>query len=73
LRVEIIWLHHDVLAIEHNGKWKITELVTKNHWWLEVTKDIGKYVDKCDICQRMKNRTEVLVEKLIANKVPERL
>ena len=24
LRVEIIWLHHDVLVAGHGGKWKIT-------------------------------------------------
>ena len=28
LKVEIIWLHHDVLAVEYGGRWKITELVT---------------------------------------------
>ena len=31
LRVEIIWLHHDVLVAEHKGKWKTTELVTRNY------------------------------------------
>ena len=40
LRVEIIWLHHDVLVAEHKGKWKTTELVTRNYWWQEVTRDI---------------------------------
>ena len=32
LRVEIIWLHHDVLAAEHGGRWKMMELVTRNYW-----------------------------------------
>ena len=40
LRVEIIWLHHDVLVAEHKWKWKTTELVTRNYWWQEVTRDI---------------------------------
>jgi len=31
LRIEIIWLHHDVLAVEHRGKWKIIDLVTRNY------------------------------------------
>ena len=35
-------------------------------------KDIGKYVKGYDVCQRMKNRTEVLVEKLMTNEVLER-
>jgi len=32
-----------------------------------------KYIDECDICQRMKNSTEIPIEKLIVNKVPEKL
>jgi len=32
LRVEIIQLHHDVLVVDHERKWKITELVTRNYW-----------------------------------------
>jgi len=31
LRVEIIWLHYDVLAIEHGRRWKTTELVTRSN------------------------------------------
>ena len=49
LRVKMIWLHHDMPAARHGRKWKMTELVTKNYWWLEVTKDVGKYVDRCDM------------------------
>ena len=50
LRVEIIQLHHDVLVVGHKGRWKTTELVMRNYWWPRVTKDIGKYVDRCDMC-----------------------
>ena len=32
LRVEVIQLHHDVLAAGHGGRWKIVELVTRNYW-----------------------------------------
>ena len=45
LRVEIIWLHHDVPVVGHGGRWKMTELVTRNHWWPGVTRDIGRYVE----------------------------
>jgi len=31
LRVEIIWLHHDVLVAGHGEKWKTTELVMRNY------------------------------------------
>ena len=31
LRVEIIWLHHDMPIAEHGGQWKTVELVTRNY------------------------------------------
>ena len=73
LRIEIIWLHHDVLMAEHGGKWKIVELVTKNYWWPGVTRKMGRYVKGCDLCQRMKNRTKEIVGKLKLGEVPEKL
>ena len=45
----------------------------RNYQWLEVTKDVGKYVNRCDICQRMKNHLEALPGKLMANEVLEKL
>ena len=72
LRAEIIQLYHNVLVAGHEGRWKTTELVTKNYWWPGVMRDIGRYVEEYDICQRMKNRTEEVVEKLKLSKVPEK-
>jgi len=31
LRVKVIWLHHDVPAAGHGGRWKTVELVTRNY------------------------------------------
>ena len=73
LRAEVIQLHHDVLAVGHGGRWKTVELVTRNYWWPGVTRNIGKYVEGCDLCQRMKNRMEELVGKLKLSEVPKRL
>jgi len=72
LRAEIIWLYHDVPVAGHGGQWKTVELVTRNYWWLGVTRDVGRYVEECDLCQRMKNRTEELAGKLKLSKVPEK-
>jgi len=55
LRVEVIWLHHDTLVGGHSGQWKTTELVTRNFWWLGVTKEVKKYVEGYNACQRNKN------------------
>ena len=51
----------------------MTELVTRNYWWLEVTKYIGKYMERCDICQRTKNSIEAPAGKLMINKILEKL
>ena len=72
LRVEIIRLHHDVPAAGHGGRWKTVELVTRNYWWLGVTRDVGKYVEGCDLCQQIKNRTEEPAGKLKLSEVPQK-
>jgi len=50
----------------------MTELVTRNYWWPEVTKEVEKYMNGCDACQRYKNRSKVPVEKLMPNAIPEK-
>jgi len=50
----------------------MTELVTRNFWWSEVTKEVWKYVKRYDTCQRNKNCTEVPAGKLIPNMVSEK-
>ena len=37
-----------------------------------MTRDVGKYVEGCDLCQRMKNRTEELAGKLKLSEVPKK-
>ena len=73
LRIEIIWLHHDVLAARQGGRWKTVELVMRNYWWPGVTRDVGKYVEGYNLCQRMKNRMEELAEKLKLSEVPQKM
>ena len=72
LRVEVIRLHHNVPTAGHGGRWKMVELVTRNYWWPGVMRNVGKYVEGCDLCQRMKNRTEELVGKLKLSEVPQK-
>ena len=69
LRVEVIWLHHDTPVGGHGRQWKTTELITRNFWWPGVTKEVKKYVEGCDACQRNKNRTEAPTGKLMPNAV----
>ena len=48
------------------------ELVTRNYWWPGVTRDMRKYIDGCDMCQRIKNWTETLVGKLKLSEIPKK-
>ena len=74
LRVEIIRLHHDMPIAGYGGQWKTVELVTRNYWWPGVTKEVKRYVEGCDQCQRMKNRAEMPAGKLRpTNQIPEKL
>ena len=72
LRAEIIQLHHNVLAAGHGRRWKTVELVMRNYWWPGVMSDVGRYVEGCDLYQRMKNRMEEVAGKLKLSKVLEK-
>jgi len=48
------------------------ELVTRNYWWPGVTREVGKYVEGCDLYQWMKNRMEEVVGKLKLGEVLEK-
>ena len=37
-----------------------------------MTRDVGRYVEGCDLCQKMKNRMEELAGKLKLSEVPEK-
>jgi len=47
----------------------MTESMTRNHWWLGITKDVEIYVNGCDLYWKIKNYTEVPAEKLMENNV----
>ena len=40
LRVEIIWLYHNVLIAEYKERQKTMELITRNYWQPEVMRDV---------------------------------
>ena len=44
----------------------------RNYWWPEVMRDVGKYVKECNLCQRIKNRTEEVAGKLKLSKILEK-
>ena len=72
LRVEIIRLHHNMPIGRHGGQWKTVELVGRNFWWSEVTREMKWYVEGYNACQRNKNCTEQPAGKLMPNSIPEK-
>jgi len=48
LRAEVIRLHHDTPIGGHGGQWKMAELVTRNFWWLGVTREVEQDVEGYD-------------------------
>jgi len=51
----------------------MTELVARNYWWPGVTKEVKRYVDRCNACQRYKNQSKAPAGKLMPNTIPEKL
>ena len=49
------------------------ELVMRNYWWPGIMRDVGRYVEGCNLCQRMKNRIGEIVRKLKLSEVLEKL
>jgi len=50
----------------------MVELIVRNYWWPGVTKEVGRYIDGCDMYQRYKNQSEVPTGKLMPNAIPEK-
>jgi len=65
-------LHYNTLVGGHRKRWKMTELVARNYWWPKITKEVERYVDRCNVCQRYKNQSEVPVGKLMLNSILEK-
>jgi len=66
-------LYHNTPVGGYGGRWKMIELVARNYWWPGVMKEMGRYVDGCNTCQRYKNQSEAPAGKLMPNAIPERL
>ena len=69
----MIYLHYNTPVEEYSERWKMTELITRNYWWPEVMKEVGRYIEEYDVCQQYKNKSKVPVGKLMPNAIPEKL
>ena len=63
----------ELMKINHNSPWqgghagrdRTIQTLTRYYWWPGMTQAIRKYVDECDVCQRMQTRRYKLYSKLI--------
>ena len=57
-------LCHDSKIAGHPGRWKTLEPVSRNYWWPQMSRYIGKYVSTCDTCLHTKISCQPPVGKL---------
>ena len=43
-------LCHNSKLAGHPGRWKTLELISRNYWWPQMSRYVGKYVSTCDMC-----------------------
>ena len=54
IKEKILTKYHDSIVAGHPGRTKTLELVSRNYYWINMTKDVNQYVDSCLICQSNK-------------------
>jgi len=55
LRRRIVALSHDSRLAGHSGRWKTLELVSRNYWWPQMSRYVGRYISTCDMCLQTKS------------------
>jgi len=54
MRMRVMKSEHDSKIAGHFGRERTMELLTRNFYWPNMEKDVRKYCNECDNCQRMK-------------------
>ena len=70
LRGDIVRAHHDTRIAGHPGQYKTFELITRNYWWPGLQRDVNRYVEGCEACQRTKARRTLVKAPLHPHSVP---
>jgi hypothetical protein len=71
LRHCIIKQHHDTRIAGHAGRFKTLKLVSRNHWWPQMSCYISTYVKHCDLCNRTKVQCRRSIGELHPSETPK--
>jgi RNase H-like domain found in reverse transcriptase/Reverse transcriptase (RNA-dependent DNA polymerase)/Integrase zinc binding domain/Chromo (CHRromatin Organisation MOdifier) domain/Integrase core domain len=56
LQAELLKRHHDDILAGHFGVEKTLDLLQRKFYWPKMAKDVRKYIQTCDVCQRVKTK-----------------
>ena len=62
---------HDSKIAGHARRWKTLELVSRNYWWPQMSRYIGRYVSTCDMCLCTKVSQQSPVRELHLLPIPD--
>jgi hypothetical protein len=72
LRLDILRDHHDITIAGHMGIDKTYEGIQREYYWPTLLRDVTRYVNSCDSCQRNKPRNHFSYGLLSPLPVPDR-
>ncbi len=64
VREKLLKRHHDDLLARHFDADKISELLDDKYYWKSMIKNVKKYKNTCDICQRVKMKRHLSYDEL---------
>ncbi len=64
VREELLKCHHDDLLARHFDADKISELLDCKYYWKSMIKNVKKYINTCDICQKVKMKRHLSYDEL---------
>ena len=54
MKAKMLYMHYDDFLTKHFEIKKTRTLLQRKFYWLRILKDIKKYIQNCDVCQRVK-------------------
>ena len=61
---DIIWIYHDKLLEEHHEIYKTMKAIFWSYYFLHMWEKIKKYINKCDLCHKIKSSWHKLYEEI---------